>query len=207
MHLVEPFSLHIPHGTCVNVHIEGALVVANCSSSCLKWTLPVLHFTIFSSSHTLFCPSGAFGTKPAKIFPTYFKFRAASLFDSLCCSSLYHNCICTAVILCKTAGLFAPCQFMACLHSRHVVIISAVQCFIWKVCPFWPWKPLECLILVCVNELFLLAAGEFQGYSSSAVCSGSIPKSIFMGKGVRFLTTDIGKISQAEMAWNIWSSL
>lgn len=60
-------------------------------------------------------------------------------------------------------------------------------------------KPLEYLILVCVNEL-LLAAGEFQGYSSSAVCSGSIPKSIFKGKSVRFLTTDIGKISQTGTA-------
>lgn len=137
---------------------------------------------------------------PVKIFPAYFKFRAVSLFDSLYCSPLYHNCICTAVILCKTAGLFAPCQF----HSGHVVIINAVQCFIWTACPFWPWIPLECLILVCVNELWL-AAGEFQDYSSSAVYSGSIPKSIFKGKGVRFLTTDIGKISQTEMVWNIWS--
>lgn len=143
---------------------------------------------------------------PAKIFPAYFKFRATSLFDSLCCSPLYHNCICTAVILCKTAGLFAPCQFQARIHSRHVVIISTVQCFIWTACPFWPWIPFEYLILVCVNEL-LLAAGEFQGYSSSAVCSGSIPKSIFKGKGVRFLTTDIGNISQTGTAWNIWSSL
>lgn len=143
---------------------------------------------------------------PARIFPAYFKFRAASLFDSLCCSPLYHNCICTAVILCKTAGLFALCQFYSRIHSGHAVIISAVECFIWTSCPFWPWIPLECLILVCAYAL-LLAAGEFQGYSSSAVCSGSIPKSIFKGKGVRFLTTDIGKISQTETASIIWSSL
>lgn len=62
LHRLEPFSLHIAHGTCVSVHIKGALVLSNCSSSCSEWTLPVLHFTILSSSHTLFCPSGAFGS-------------------------------------------------------------------------------------------------------------------------------------------------
>lgn len=62
LHCVEPFSSHIPHGTCLIVHIKGALALANCSSSCSEWTLPVLHFTFLSSSPTLFCPSGAFGS-------------------------------------------------------------------------------------------------------------------------------------------------